>query len=220
MTCGERIRKKRKELGLTQGNLGEKVGLSFGSISKYEKDECSISAEKLLEIANVLRTSVDYLLGNTSISNPKKTIEDICLKYQLTETEYNMIFNDLINNRIINMDLLNSNNSKIQRIYSEIINIYSMYFNNNNDNINKIDNVFVDMLKTIDKDKIIYKDKININEISNVFPIPEGIVKIPIVGKIAAGLPILATENIVDYYFAPASKIKQDFEYFYLRVQR
>ena len=44
-------------------------------------------------------------------------------------------------------------------------------------------------------------------------------VKIPVVGRISAGLPILAVENIEGYEFAPASKIKKGFDYFYLRVQ-
>lgn len=54
---------------------------------------------------------------------------------------------------------------------------------------------------------------------SNVFPISDTPKKIPIVGKISAGLPILATENIEGYEFAPSSQIKEGFTYFYLRVQ-
>lgn len=42
--------------------------------------------------------------------------------------------------------------------------------------------------------------------------------KIPVVGKISAGLPILATENIESYEYAPSIYIKEGFEYFYLRV--
>lgn len=42
--------------------------------------------------------------------------------------------------------------------------------------------------------------------------------KIPVVGKISAGLPILATENIETYEYAPSIYIKEGFEYFYLRV--
>lgn len=42
--------------------------------------------------------------------------------------------------------------------------------------------------------------------------------KIPVVGKISAGLPILATENIEAYEYAPRIYIKEGFEYFYLRV--
>lgn len=53
---------------------------------------------------------------------------------------------------------------------------------------------------------------------SNVFPMPENAVPIPVVGKISAGLPILATENISRYEFAPSSLINKNFTYFYLTV--
>ena len=54
---------------------------------------------------------------------------------------------------------------------------------------------------------------------SNVFPITDTPKKVPVVGKISAGLPILATENIEGYEFAPSSQIKEGYTYFYLRVQ-
>lgn len=53
---------------------------------------------------------------------------------------------------------------------------------------------------------------------SNVFPMPENAVPIPVVGKISAGLPILANENIERYEFAPSSLINKNFTYFYLTV--
>lgn len=54
---------------------------------------------------------------------------------------------------------------------------------------------------------------------SNVFPISDIPKKIPVLGRISAGLPILATENIEGYEFAPSSLIKEGYEYFYLKVQ-
>lgn len=56
------------------------------------------------------------------------------------------------------------------------------------------------------------------SENSNVFPLTDKPIKLPILGKIAAGLPILAVENIEGYEFAPSSYIKQGYEYFYLKV--
>lgn len=61
--------------------------------------------------------------------------------------------------------------------------------------------------------------KKNTNAESNVFPTTDIPKKVPVVGKISAGLPILATENIEGYEFAPSSQIKEGFTYFYLRVQ-
>lgn len=48
--------------------------------------------------------------------------------------------------------------------------------------------------------------------------IKEVVTKIPVVGKISAGLPILATENIEGYEYAPSMYIKDGYEYFYLKV--
>lgn len=59
----------------------------------------------------------------------------------------------------------------------------------------------------------------NDNIESNAFPITDIPKKVPVVGKISAGLPILATENIEGYEFAPSSQIKEGYTYFYLRVQ-
>lgn len=54
---------------------------------------------------------------------------------------------------------------------------------------------------------------------TNVFPITDVPKKVAVVGKISAGLPILAVENIEGYEFAPSSYIKEGYDYFYLRVQ-
>lgn len=60
-------------------------------------------------------------------------------------------------------------------------------------------------------------DSRNGNE-SNVFPIADSPIRVPVLGKISAGLPLLATENIECYELAPSSMIKEGFDYFYLRV--
>lgn len=54
---------------------------------------------------------------------------------------------------------------------------------------------------------------------NNVFSIPDNVVEIPVIGKISAGIPLLAVENIISYAYAPSSQIKKDFSYFYLTVQ-
>lgn len=55
-------------------------------------------------------------------------------------------------------------------------------------------------------------------ESSNAFPTSDIPIKFPVLGKISAGLPVLAQENIEGYEFAPSTFIKEDFEYFYLKV--
>lgn len=44
-------------------------------------------------------------------------------------------------------------------------------------------------------------------------------VRLPILGKISAGIPVFAAENIEGYEYAPLSIMLEDKEYFFLRVQ-
>lgn len=44
-------------------------------------------------------------------------------------------------------------------------------------------------------------------------------IKVPVLGKISAGVPIMAEESFEGYALAPAIHIKEGKEYFYLRVQ-
>ena len=76
-----------------------------------------------------------------------------------------------------------------------------------------VDEKFIEMLKSLDKNKIIKKEE------SNVFPVIDKPKQYPILGKISAGLPILAVENIEGYTYIPSSKIQKGYDYFFLRVQ-
>jgi len=53
----------------------------------------------------------------------------------------------------------------------------------------------------------------------DVFPVSTEVVEIYIIGKISAGLPILAVENIIGKAPAPSSQIKKGYNYFYLMVE-
>ena len=78
---GKRVRFKRKMVGLTQSDLGERVGLTFQQIQKYEKGENRISASKLFQIAQILKTSVSFFFDGyrenvANDSMEEKTIDD------------------------------------------------------------------------------------------------------------------------------------------------
>lgn len=45
------------------------------------------------------------------------------------------------------------------------------------------------------------------------------IIKIPVIGRVTAGLPILATENIEDHFILPSHFVKHNDDLFILRVQ-
>jgi len=57
---GQRLRWRRRELKLTQEQLGEKLGLTFQQVQKYEKGVNRISAGRLFEVSEVLTVPVSY----------------------------------------------------------------------------------------------------------------------------------------------------------------
>jgi len=62
MTIGERIRKRRQLMKLTQQELGKALGLTPQHISAIEQDKRTPSLASLAKIAEELGVSVDYLL--------------------------------------------------------------------------------------------------------------------------------------------------------------
>lgn len=65
---GLRIKQIRQESGLTQERLAELVGCNTSHISNIENSHTKVSLNVLLAIANVLDTSIDYLLANQYIN--------------------------------------------------------------------------------------------------------------------------------------------------------
>lgn len=75
-------------------------------------------------------------------------------------------------------------------------------------------------LKRLEKKGMIKRDpsKPRALEIAELSMPKKEMINIPIIGKITAGLPILATENIEDTFTLPLDFIKHDRELFMLRV--
>ena len=61
-TIGRRIRAAREEAGLSQEQLGEKIGYSAMGVSHIENGDRKIKLEDLQEIAQVLGIEINYLL--------------------------------------------------------------------------------------------------------------------------------------------------------------
>ncbi len=52
MTTGEKIAALRKEQGMSQEALGEKLGLSRQAVSKWEADQAVPTMDNLMELAS------------------------------------------------------------------------------------------------------------------------------------------------------------------------
>lgn len=62
MTLGERIRKYREEVKMTQSELGEKLGLQKSAISMYENDKRTPSTDTLIDLCFALGIGLAELL--------------------------------------------------------------------------------------------------------------------------------------------------------------
>ena len=60
---GHRIKVRRVELDLKQGELGEKIGLRQTEVSALESGRRVLRIEQAVVIASVLETTVAYLVG-------------------------------------------------------------------------------------------------------------------------------------------------------------
>lgn len=61
MGFGERLRERRKELGMSQGELAKELGVSLSAISNYETGQNAVREEVLLRLFQVLDVDPNYL---------------------------------------------------------------------------------------------------------------------------------------------------------------
>lgn len=84
MTIGQRIAQNRKNLGLSQEALGERLGVSRQSIYKWESDAALPEIEKLIALSRLFGISVGALLGVEEEAAPMESGE-------LTEAQLKMV---------------------------------------------------------------------------------------------------------------------------------
>ena len=65
MDFSERLKKLRKEAGLTQVDVAEKLGISQPAYASWERGVKKPTQDNLVKIAQVLNVSIDYLVGNS-----------------------------------------------------------------------------------------------------------------------------------------------------------
>src|SRR5579859_1931105 len=73
----ERIRERRKALGLSQDDLAELTGCLQTQISRYENNEAIPMSDALEALARALQVSADWLLGITEELNPTLNQSDL-----------------------------------------------------------------------------------------------------------------------------------------------
>jgi transcriptional regulator with XRE-family HTH domain len=71
---GSRVRFRRMLLGMSQEKLGEKLGLTFQQVQKYEKGINRIGASRLFDLAQVLGVPVQFFYEEAPSGEPQPTM--------------------------------------------------------------------------------------------------------------------------------------------------
>ena len=72
---GQRIRKYRKQMNLSQEELAEKIGISTTHMSHIETGSTKLSLPVLVELAENLKVKTDYLLFSQPRTDNSETIK-------------------------------------------------------------------------------------------------------------------------------------------------
>ncbi|MEE9428771.1 MAG: helix-turn-helix transcriptional regulator [Paracoccaceae bacterium] len=105
---GQKIRRRRWMVGMTQQQLAEQVGIKFQQIQKYETGMNRVSASRLWDIAETLEVSVSFFfdgiedekvaerIGNAAIPGDimadKEALELVRSYYAIPENQRRRLF--------------------------------------------------------------------------------------------------------------------------------
>ncbi len=87
MSFGNRVKKIRKEKGISQSTLAKAVGVSTNAISQYETSKRFPNEEILVNICSYLDVTADYLLGLSEVSHPSPALRKLSKKFEKFDDE-------------------------------------------------------------------------------------------------------------------------------------
>jgi len=77
MTFGERLSIVRKRKKMSQADVGKIININGDAYGRYERDEVKPTIEMANKIANALKISLDFLVGNTDLELDTETLKRI-----------------------------------------------------------------------------------------------------------------------------------------------
>ena len=80
MNFNEKLLTLRKNAGMSQDALAEKLGVTRQAVSKWEQGTAMPETKSIVQIAQVFSVTTDYLLGYTAVQYP-----DIKQKMKITK---------------------------------------------------------------------------------------------------------------------------------------
>lgn len=93
LNLSENIRKNRRESNLSQETFAERLGVSFQTISKWERGECYPDIEMLPKIANFFGITIDTLMGADQYQETEyvNTLQEELRKYDMIQDEATLV---------------------------------------------------------------------------------------------------------------------------------
>lgn len=93
MTLGEKISLLRKERSLTQAELGNKLGVTYQAVSKWERDESMPDFEMISKLARLFGVPITYFENNGSLEENKEAAETQSVETiaETADTETNVL---------------------------------------------------------------------------------------------------------------------------------
>lgn len=101
-SIGEKIKNLRKEHGLKQEDIAERLGLVHSSVSSWERDITKPPFDKLCALADLFNVSVNYFVE--SESNEIQKTEEKPRTYSRLTAEQSVFFTDLMT-KALEMDI-------------------------------------------------------------------------------------------------------------------
>ncbi len=187
------LKNLRAEKNISQGELAKQIGTSRSSVANWEQGQNFPNNEVLMQIADYFNCSTDYLLGRTFYKKPKEYIENQLYELDLTEPEFNELQSLLLEPDNNNLEIILQCGNKLSLACDKCLEIIEDYTDNNFDPITQYFdenalNSLTEIIKTLDKSKIIHNYQNNTNS--------EKFYMCPVYGRISAGQPNWAEECI------------------------
>lgn len=207
-TTGEKIKELRESRGMTLQQLAEMLDLkSYTTVSKWESDENHPRGKEIKLLCKIFNVSADYLLGLSYI-------EDIGWTIKEERKEQDLSIEELANGVNISPKMLTGIEDDLIPLTSEqleaITNFFSMTVQDFLIKYEMYDEAIPQYFKGDINAYIKFKEAEEMDAKgetienvtpTNLIPVEPNFVKIPILGVIACGDPILAEENIEGYTY-------------------
>ena len=192
----ERIKLLRKKNNLTLKKLGEMIGVAESTVSLYENGKRQPDYTTVAKLSKLFNVSTDYLLGITDFDDEtNRSYCEVFTNYfktiPLSERDTSLMLDGSLIGRIQRLDY---------KFTHDTIRQMCRYFRISPDYVKE------DALRVSQKEKL--------ENDTCIEPM-----RVPVLGYVAAGIPITAIEDVLDYEEIDPNRFVSGYEYFGLKIK-